>query len=178
MEKDCFKIFMGLKDSSGWLSNSPKICTMGPNWILICIRINTLQFKRYFQYYWSGSSIISFRHISSNSKGKKKKSVMNFWKLLLAPLYTTNVVVWRGGGRRIRQINASLGGTLGCCPSSFKQAKLNEHFLDFPTTRGLNSDYSLPRRAWESNKTEAGVKLSECVNRDYSVPGQNTLKFQ
>ena len=104
----------------------------------------------------------------------KKKTALNFWKLLLAPLYTTNVVVWRGGGRRIRQINASLGGTLGCCPSSFKQAKLNEHFLDFPTTRGLNSDYSLPRRAWESNKTEAGVKLSECVNRDYSVPGQNT----
>ena len=167
MEKDCCKIFMGLKDSSGWLSNSPKICTMGPNWILICIR-NTLQIKRHFQYYWSGSSIISFRHISSNSKGKI------FLKITFGPIvYTTNVVVWRGGGR-IRQINASLGGTLGCCPSSFKQAKLNEHFLDFSTTRALNSDYSLPRRAWESNKTEAGIKLSECVNRDYSVPGQNT----
>ena len=91
MDKGCFKIFMGLKDSSGWLSNSPKICTMGPNWILICTR-NTLQIKRYFQYYWNGIVQLSLLGIS-HQIAKIKKLALNFWNLRLAPLCTTNVIM-------------------------------------------------------------------------------------
>ena len=46
METEFFKIFIGLKDSSGWLSNSPTICTMGPtNWILIFLCTPAIHYK-------------------------------------------------------------------------------------------------------------------------------------